>query len=408
LGAAIAQAANTQVAEEPGVTGPAGESPVAPKPAGTMEGRFHSYLDDNRLTVTSGAAAIEHPFTAALSMTLRAVADWIAIGAPPAKSSAVDPHAGHDGHVDHIDEYDNPTYLDAVSGASARVGATVSDTKELRSEGALGLAYRRSVGGRPALVSGEARVSHEPDYLSIGGTLLGRIDLAQSNATLTAFVGLGRDEISPEREPAGQEGMWPAEQIKTSAGFSLSQILTPSLVVSGGASGALQTSRLSSPYRNYLVGITYFPENLPDRRLRATAFAQASWHLGWGAALHSRQGFYGDDWGVTAWIPEAALAKELGPLLVTAKHRFYAQSRADFYRTSYPDRKGFQTGDLRLGKLYDQTGALEAEYRIVRGSAGSGPVVLSGEYSFSRLEYPDLHPRILRSHVFSIGIRSGY
>ncbi len=97
-------------------------------------------------------------------------------------------------------------------------------------------------------------------------------------------------------------------------------------MVSGGASAGWQSGRLSSPYRNSLVGITYFPEKLPSERLRVTSFAQASWYLGMGAALHVRQGFYADGWGVTAWIPETALAKELGRrALVTLKHRFSAQ-----------------------------------------------------------------------------------
>jgi hypothetical protein len=189
--------------------------------------------------------------------------------------------------------------------------------------------------------------------------------------------------------------------------MSVSQSLTPRLAISAGASAALQGGRLSSPYRNSRVGVTYFPERLPGNRLRGTAFAQVSYYLGWGAALHVREGAYADDWDVLAWIPETALAKEFGLLLLTARHRFYAQTRASFYRSSYPGRDGYQTGDARLGRLYGQTGALEAEAPLIPKAGRLGPVA-SVEYAFSRLEYPDLFPRVLYGHVVTLRVTGGF
>jgi hypothetical protein len=125
-----------------------------------------------------------------------------------------------------------------------------------------------------------------------------------------------------------------------------------------------------------------------------------------GTALHLRQGAYADDWGVTAWIPETAIASEFGRhAMLTLRHRFYAQAPARFYKSVYPDRLGFQTGDLRLGSIFNQTGAMDFEYRIGRTA---GPITLSLEYLFSRREYPDLGPRVLWSQVFSISARAEY
>ncbi|HKP98642.1 MAG TPA: DUF3570 domain-containing protein [Fibrobacteria bacterium] len=381
---------------------------IAPRPPGRVEGRVHSYQDDNRLYVTSASAGLEHPLFAGLSLRARAVADWIAIAAGENAAAPADPHAGHAGH-EHAEEDDNPILADAVSGASARISSASANSRETRVEGVLGLALRKRLGNTPVTFTAEARASHEPDYSSWAGTLAGQADLFRGNATVTAFLGAGRDEISPAVAPAGQAGGWPAAQSKVSGGFSLAQSATPRLLLSAGASAALQTGRLSSPYRNSLVGITYFPERLPGERLRGTAFLQASWYLGRGTALHVRQGAYADDWGVTAWIPETALAREFGPrTLATLKHRFYAQSPADFHRTVYPDRRGFRSGDLRLGTLYDQTGAALLEYRVVPGTGAGGPVVLALEYAFSRLEYPDLGARALLSHILSAGVRAEY
>ncbi|MDB5047423.1 MAG: hypothetical protein JWO30_494 [Fibrobacteres bacterium] len=382
-------------------------SPV--KPPGKAEGNVHSYQDDNRLYVTSVSAGIEHPILTNVSVRARAVADWITIMAGEATAPAPgDPHAGHEGH-DHIEEDDNPIIADAVSGASARVSNSPVNSRETRIEGVLGLSLRLNQGNRPVTLSAEGRGSHEPDYSSWAGALSGQAELFRGNTLVSAFLGTGRDRVSPAADPPGQAGKWPATQSKMSGGFSLAQSVTPRLLLSGGASAALQTGRLSSPYRNSLVGITYFPEKLPRERLRATAFVQASLYLGMGAALHMRQGLYSDDWGVTAWIPETAIAEELGPrALLTLKHRFYAQAPADFHKSVYPDRKGFQSGDLRLGTIYDQMAAALLEYRIVRPSGRAGPIVLSVEYAFSRKEYPDLYPKVLLSHVFSMGVRTDY
>jgi len=372
---------------------------------GSAEGRAHAYRDDAGLYVSSLEGDWEHPLAAAWSLRLRTVADWITILSPAAPDGA-DAHAGHAGQThDHAEEEDNTAAADAVSGASARVLAGAADAREFRAGGGLGISWRGRQGNSPVTLSLDARGSHEPDYRSASAALSGSIALFQSNTVIGGFAGMGRDRIDPPEAPPGQAGLWPADQTKLSGGLSVFQSLTPRLAVSGGASAGFQGGRLSSPYRNALVGITYFPERLPGERLRATAFAAAAYYLGWGTALHVRDGLYADDWGVRAWIPETALAKESGRWLMTLRHRFYAQGRADFYRPVYPDRSGYQTGDLRLGRLYDQSGALAIEYRL---ASGANPIRLSAEYAFSHLEYPDLYPRTLLSHVFTFGIRTEY
>lgn len=388
-----------------GPAGPAIPAIPAAKPAGRVEGNVHSYQDDNGLYVTTVSGGIEHPVLSRLTLRVRAVADWITILAASPAPAAADPHAGHEGH-EHLEEDENTAIPDAVSGASARVSTGPGDSRETRLEGVLGMAYRDRIRNVPVIVSSEARSSLEPDYSSWAGSAAGQAEFFGGATTVTAFIGGGRDKISPATVPPGQDGEWPATQSKVSGGFSLTQAVTGRMQLSAGASSALQTGRLSSPYRNSLVGITLFPEKLPQERLRGTFFLQSAWYLGMGTALHLRQGAYADDWGVTAWIPETAIASEFGRhAMLTLRHRFYAQAPARFYKSVYPDRLGFQTGDLRLGSIFDQTGAMDFEYRIGRTA---GPITLSLEYLFSRREYPDLGPRVLWSQVFSISARAEY
>ena len=391
---------------------------AAPKPPVRLDGRTSYYLDDQGLYVSSTGGWLEYPFSPKWVMKAQAVSDLITIRPPGTQArdttGSGDPHAGHGGHVgdggEIIDEHLNPQLnIDGVSGASTRISAGTSSTRELRGEGVVGLQLRDKWEGRPSSLGLELRGSREPDYNSMGGLLAGQTEAFQGNTTLSAFLGFSRDRISPDRAPPGQKGLWPAEVYKWSGGFTAAQSVTPQLLISWGLSAGLQQGTLASPYRYALVRSTLFPETLPGERLRLTMFFQSAYYLGWGTALHLRHGFYWDSWDVKAWIPETAVSRQMGRRSVlTLRHRFYAQTRAQFYQPVYPDREGFQTADLRLGKLYDQVGGAEWDFRLLQGSGRTGPLVLSASYEFSRLEYPDLGTRRLFSHVFQLGTTLEY
>lgn len=379
----------------------------APRLPGRVEGASHFYLDDHGLYVSTTGAEVEHPLGGRLALKLRAVADWIGIYPPDDFLEEHGHHLSGGHHHDPGGDPDaGPDAVDAVSAASARQGSG-GGSQELRAELGAGLIRRSRPGGNPLMLGGETRASYEPDYQS--GSALGYFSLEafRGNSTLSGHAGVTFDRIDPDPALASAGETWPAFQLKIQAGAAWTQVMTRRLVLSAGASGAWLQGRLSSPYRRAQVVTTLFPERLPGDRLRATAFVQGAFYLGWGMALHSRQGGYLDSWGVKAWIPETALAIELGPrLLLTLKHRSYLQRPAEFSRTAYAPGDRLRTGDVRLGGLEEHGGGIVLDWRIPR-PAGE-PLVLSAGYAHAYQEYWSLPGHDLRSHVFRLGASRDY
>jgi hypothetical protein len=363
-----------------------------------VEAITHGYWDNLGLYVSTTGAEVEHPLGARYALKLLALADWIGIF-PPKDGE----HAAHlgGGHDHHTDPGGNPDALpdgavDGVSGASARAGSS-SGSQEVRGEAGVGLLWKGRPGGRSATLALESRGSYEPDYQSATGLLSGSLETHLGNTVWSGHLGATLDRIAPELAVSTRGESWPALQLKLAAGGAVSQALTPRIVAGFGASAAYVQGRLSSPYRQALVVTTLFPERLPSDRLRLTAFATGSFHLGRGFGLHLRQGAYYDSWDVKAWIPETALAKEFGPrLLLTLKHRYYVQRPAEFHKTSYAPGETPRTGDARLGGLEEHAGGLEADWTL-------GTAILSIGYAYSYQEYWSIPGHYLAGHVLRLG-----
>lgn len=393
-----------------GETAAMGLEIAPPRLPGRLEGGSFFYFDDHGLYVSTTGAEVEHPLGGRLALRLRALGDWIGIYPP---SSYAEEHGHHLPGGGHHDPGGNPDAapdggVDGISGASARAGSS-GESQEGRAEGGAGLVYRGRSRGRPLVLAAESRASYEPDYQSVSAAASGSLETFRGNTVWSGHAGAGWDRIDPGAAVTTRGETWPAGQAKASAGGAVSQTLTPRLVLTAGASGAWLLGRLSSPYRRALIVTTLFPERLPSDRLRLTGFVQAGCHLGRGLALHSRQGFYWDTWDVKAWVPETALAKELGAaFLLTLKHRAYVQRPADFYRTGYSPQAAFRTGDPRLGGLEEQTAALEIDWRPAGSTGAAGGLVLTAGYSWSYLEYWSLPGHALTSQVARLGAALEY
>jgi hypothetical protein len=391
-------AAATPTLAAGGETGLLTRSQSAPRPPARLEGQTHLYLDDQGLTVSTTGAALEHPVGNRLWLRLKAVADVIAVDPGTPADTA---HHVHDPSGEAMDDM----AFDAVSGASARGG----NSRELRSEGAAGLLFRDAWKGRPLELGLDGHASIEPDYQSFGGAAHGSLSLAQGNITVSGYMGVSEDRIAPEDDPHGRDYLFPAFLGKYSAGLALSWIATPRLALSGGASGAVQKGYLSSPYRGAVMNGMPYTERLPGQRVRGTAFVQGSLYLGAGTALHVRQGAYADDWGVRAYIPETALAKEIGPrFMATIRHRYYIQTAADFYGTAYDAYRTIRAGDVRLGRLDEQTAGAELEWKTPGAAQALGPLSISIGYEYAHLAYWDRPGEELAGHVLVLGAALEY
>jgi len=364
-------------------------------------GRAVYYRDNSGVSVATGVVEAEQPLSRRTAVSMRALADRIVIERKPLDPGDPGANGQPTGHPAH-----DP---DAVTSASATAaGGAVQ--KETRIEGIVGARHDLPSIDRPVSVALSVRGSREPDYRSLSGALSGRVDLAQQNVTLAAFLGAGYDDVLPVEDPPGQEDLWPAEHHRITSGVSAAQVLSPTLLLSVAVAATFQRGQLANPYRRALVRTSLFPEVVPSARDRYTGFAALSWYLGCGTALHLRQGVYDDSWGVLALIPEAALAAELfgDHVLTSLRYRFYRQWRADFYRARYQDLEPILTGDVRLGPIVDHTVGGEVRYTLggVERDLGSWTFVAS--YELSLTDYLDYATSVIVGQVGQLGVQYAY
>lgn len=371
-----------------------GEAPGWRSRPGRVDARSWYYADNSGLRVSTTALSVAQPVSRALTAGAQGVIDRIEVEREPLE---VEHQAGNQATGHHHDP-------DMVTSASAFAADGEVATK-WRFEGTVDLSARGELLALPSEARASVRIGTEPDYDGVSGALSARTELFERNTTVTASLGYGHDTVSPVEAPPGQAALWPATHDRLTGGVAVSQVLSRSLVASGGVGVTLQRGALENPYRRAIVRTSLFPEQVPDARDRFTGFLGLSWSAGGGAALHLRSGLYVDSWGVVAAIPELALAKDLGGrALVLGRYRFYRQSAADFHRARYDALEPILTGDARLGAIRDHVAGLEARWIFLGAPGEAGAVTALAGYDVSFLTYEALETDAIVAHAPNLGI----
>ncbi len=152
---------------------------------------------------------------------------------------------------------------------------------------------------------------------------------------------------------------------------SVTQVVTPWLLVQAGATGQFLRGFQANPYRQVLLGARAVQEHLPDIRNRAAVFARAKFALEpiRGSIEAGVRGYF-DSWAVEAFTGELAWDQYLArPFIVRLRGRWHIQDSALFYRdgneyaTSGP-LGSYWTGDRELSALMNQTYGAKATYLL--------------------------------------------
>jgi hypothetical protein len=390
-------------------------SPPASVAPARAEARAYQYAE-HELAVTTLVLGVEQPLTDSFALLGRLWADRVDAGAavagptaaPSMEGELADPSA-HPGHE----------HVDSVSSASKAVAGGAA-AREWRVEGLVGAKLRGELDQKPYEGRLIARLSDEPDYRSVSVTLLGTIELAERNFTLSSHLGFAGDEVDPLEPPREQLSSWPASHRRAYGGLSASQILSTRLVGSAGFELALQSGTLSNPYRRVAVKSprasddsmpTYFPERMPDTRVRYAGYVGLAYFMGWGSALHLRANGYVDSWGVASLIPQLSLVTELGRVwLATLTYRYLGQSAASFHEAVFPDSDlaAARTSDPRLGPLQEHNLSAELRYTFVGDPDEAFSMDVTMDYILSALHYRDVERDVNLSHVLSAGLGVRY
>jgi hypothetical protein len=352
-----------------------------------VEARAHHYQDSSGLLVGTYGAGARQRFRGG-AVEARALADYVRVE-PTRLFDPTQP---------------DRSAPDAVTSASATAGGGAV-ARKWRFEGQLGGDVEREVRGLPISVGAIARASTERDYRSVSGALRAGADLFERNTRVTAQVGHGRDVVRPVEVARGQEALWPASHRRWAGSLSVTQLLSPVLVLGGGLAATWQRGTLSSPYRRAIVTPNLLlPEALPRARDRYSAFLSLSISLRRDLAFHLQQGAYGDSWRIRALVPEVRLAAEVEDgVLLTGGYRYYGQTAASFYRSTYAAPQSIMSGDVRHGAIRDHTVTLDLRRRARRGWL---ELPLLAGYQLSVMSYRGVGSRVV-AHVFTLGLEAG-
>jgi hypothetical protein len=271
--------------------------------------------------------------------------------------------------------------VDVLTAASVDVISNATESfDETRVAGRLGGSLLQG-GWR---VGGEASVSYEGDYLSRAVGVFTRRRLAGADAVMNLRADLAFDRVGRTGTPSDVF----SEDLQSYAlSASLTQIVTPALVVRLTAEERVQTGYLAKPYRFVplfspegldaagaeggldLDNFERFTmserpaEHVPDLRWRQTLAARAAyWLASPGLALRADYRFYADSWALFAHTLELGVVWPLGPVTLSLAERVHRQDAASFYEEAYVVRDGqlpeYRTLDRELaGQLGSTTRA---------------------------------------------------
>lgn len=294
---------------------------------------------------------------------------------------------------------------DMVSGATAAVysvDATSSATKfeDTRHQGSAGLTF---YGARSSLTLGTS-VGAERDYNSIGVSIAGQVDLPGKNTNLAlsyshAFDTVcdfdngmasaferraltGQQECKKEKGLLGKsvmgDSVWRDLSID-GAQATLTQNITPRLVMQAGLFGQVLRGFQANPYRRVRVSGVEAQESLPDVRGRLALMVRVNNYLpGLKAAVHGMLRGYSDTWGVNSATLGLGYSQYFGnSLLLRFNGRVYQQAEATFFKDAFfYETEGaageFFTGDRELGALRNVVAG--AKFTYIKFDEEGGPV----------------------------------
>ena len=273
---------------------------------------------------------------------------------------------------------------DVVSGATAAiysVDAVSSATKfdDTRHQGTLSVGFS----GKRSSLTLSGSTARERDYTSIAVTAGANIFLPGKNTALalsythnfdqvcdrdnamatplerrplTGFIPCKKRRLFFGRDVLG-ESMWHDLSIDT-AQATLTQNVTPTLVLQAGLFGQVLRGFQSNPYRRVRVRGTEPQEAVPDVRGRLSMMLRANKYIeGLKAAIHGSVRGYSDTWGVNALTLGMGYSQYMGDhLLFKLRGRIHQQREATFFKDAFfYDTQGpagqFFTGDRELGAL---------------------------------------------------------
>jgi opacity protein-like surface antigen len=271
-------------------------------------------------------------------------------------------------------------YVDMISSASIDVVATASPYTETRQEYSAGVDY---LTGKTTMGLSYT-YSDEDDY--VGNTARFGIsqDFFGDLTTLGISYARGWDDVMRNGDPEFKE-----HADRQDWRIDLSQVLTPSMVLSFGYEGITDEGFLHNPYRSarYLdpsssKGFSYEAEVTPKTKTSSTWAIRTMYYLPYRAAARAEYRYYTDTWGVDGWNIQIGYAQPLANgLTLDLSYRYYTQTGADFYSDLFPrqNSQNFLSRDKELSTFSSNQVGIGLTYAF--GANLMPPFFKRGEFS---------------------------
>lgn len=226
--------------------------------------------------------------------------------------------------------------------------------------------------GRHTLTPGFAW-SEESDYLSRGISLSDAVEFNEKNTILQLGASHNFDEVQRNGNPFPS----PKDKGSTEGIVGLSQLLTPRTTFSAAVTFGNDSGYLSDPYRLAQYVPVGFPfgigvsERRPSHRNKEIFYTSLTQHIDpLNASVEISYRFYHDSYDISAHTLGLAWHQWFGKhVIVEPAFRFYEQSAASFYSTSFsgagippdpPGPPGFHSSDYRLSSMFTLDYGLQA------------------------------------------------
>lgn len=261
-------------------------------------------------------------------------------------------------------------YVDDISSASIDVvttGASEDGYHEKRTEYSITGDYLNE----KSLLSAGYTYSDESDYTANTYYIGISQDFFGDLSNISFGYSRGDDDVSRNNDPAFSENA-----TRNSYSISMSQIITPKLILGIGYNFITDEGFLQNPYRQY----RYIDPNNTSNQLEAyEVYPQTHssdavsfnmmYYLDYRASLSAEIRYFSDDWGINAGNAEVSYTHTWrNNWIFDISYRYYSQDKADFYsdlfQTASQDSKDYRSRDKEMSNFTNHTIGIGISYLL--------------------------------------------
>ncbi len=255
----------------------------------------------------------------------------------------------------------------STSNASGKVPlSTYSDHRD-----SISLGYSRRFGAH--MPSIEFSHSQEKDYIAQSFGLSDAWTVLEGRGTLHGGFSVSDDTVAPVTSTL----RFPKKEHSYAIGWTWILGEDDLLDVSGSLSRL--SGDLDDPYKVAPVGLTALPDHRPDSRERKTIVVKEGHHFDWDAAFKTNYRYYSDDWGIRSHTLDFTYDQRMEDgWTLSPRLRYYTQSAASFYASSFTDPQPILSADYRLSAFNSILLGISTGFELAEGLTLS----LGGTYQF--------------------------